>query len=290
MEEVLYLKQIVLCLENEGEEAAFDALIGEAGRYGLQVEGMPGRLITPDYCGRHAGKEQILYITDTEENAALLHACHMPVLGWQKGEGHRLSGIPYVMECPEELDLRYLERVYRRFRDIPWDIAQTGRCLIRETTIEDVDSFYEIYNDPEMVRYTEELYPDKEQEKAYIREYIEKVYHYYEFGVWTVVWKETGEVIGRAGYSVREGYDLPELGFVIGILWQHKGVAFEVCSAILQYGEEEFDFHRVQALVRPENTASLALCRRLGFTVERTVQEEGKEFYLLIREGNCRAN
>ena len=285
MEEGFYLKKIVLCLENGGEEAAFDKLIGEAGRYGIQVEGMPGRLITPDYCGEHAGKEQILYITDMEESAVLLHACHMPVLGWQKGEGHRFGGIPYVMECPEELDLHYLERVYRRFRDI-----RTERCLIRETTVQDVDSFYEIYNDPEMVRYTEELYPDKEQERAYIREYIEKVYHYYEFGVWTVVWKETGEVIGRAGYSVREGYDLPELGFVIGTLWQHKGVAFEICSAILRYGEEEFGFERVQALVRPENAASLALCRRLGFAVERTVKEEGKEFYLLIREGNCGTN
>lgn len=315
MEEVLYLKQIMLCLENEGEAAVFDKLIGEVGRYGIGVERLPVWALTPEYCAERSGgkkcrqeqggeeriggekcspeqnrEEKVLYITDTEESAVLLHACHMPVLGWQKGEGHRFGGIPYVMECPEELDLHYLERIYRRFRDIPWDIARTERCLIRETTVQDVDSFYEIYNDPEMVRYTEELYPDKEQERAYIREYIEKVYHYYEFGVWTVVWKETGEVIGRAGYSVREGYDLPELGFVIGTLWQHKGVAFEICSAILRYGEEEFGFDRVQALVRPENAASLALCRRLGFAVERTVKEEGKEFYLLIREGNCGTN
>ena len=128
MEEVLYLKQIVLCLENEGEAAVFDKLIGEVGRYGIGVERLPVWALTPEYCAERIGgekcspeqnrEEKVLYITDTEESAVLLHACHMPVLGWQKGEGHRFGGIPYVMECPEELDLHYLERVYRRFRDI----------------------------------------------------------------------------------------------------------------------------------------------------------------------------
>ena len=286
---VFYLKRIVLCLENEGDEAAFGALTEKAEKYEIAVAKMSAALLTPEYCEEQGGKEHILYITDVRESAVLLYTYHMPVLGWQKEDGSRLCGIPYVMECPAELEIQYLERVYRRFWNIPWDIAETERCLIRESTVQDVDSFYKIYRNPEIVRYTEGLYPDREQECAYIREYIEKVYRYYEFGVWTVVWKETGEVIGRAGYSVREGYDLPELGFVIGIPWQGQGVAFEVSSAILQYGEEELDFGRVQALVRPGNAASLALCKKLGFTVKKTVVEEGKEFCFLVREENGEA-
>ena len=80
-----------------------------------------------------------------------------------------------------------MEKVYRRLKGLPWDILETKRCLIRETVPEDVDSFYEIYSDPAITKFMEDLYPEKEQEKAYIREYIEKIYTYYEFGVWTIV-------------------------------------------------------------------------------------------------------
>mgnify|MGYP002508282232 FL=1 len=73
-------------------------------------------------------------------------------------------------------------------------------------------------------------------------------------------------MIGRAGISRREGYDLPELGFVFGVPWQGRGYAYEVCSAILSYARDELLMERVQALVRPENERSLRLCEKLGFT------------------------
>ena len=79
----------------------------------------------------------------------------------------------------------------------------------------------------------EGLYPDREQEREYIRQYIEKIYTFYEFGVWTVVERESGAVIGRAGFSYREGYNEPELGFIIGVPWQHRGYAEEVGRGIL---------------------------------------------------------
>lgn len=225
-----------------------------------------------------------LYVTDSSETAGLLKSNNLPVLGFLHEGGDNLVGIDYLMECPEEIDVQYPERVYRRHYGIPWNILETERCVLRETTVEDVDSFFEIYRHPDIVKYTEDLYPDKEQERSYILEYIEKVYRYFEFGIWTVVLKETGEIIGRAGFSVREGYELPELGFVIGVPWQGKGIAYEICTAILQYGKEEFGFECVQALVMPENAASLALCHKLGFVQKEKVDESPKDSLLFIRE------
>ncbi len=223
-----------------------------------------------------------LYITDCSWAAGLLKERELPVLGYQHENGESLAGMEYVMECPEELEVSYLDRVYRRFCGIPWDILETERCVLRESTVEDVDAFYKIYGHPEIVRYTEALHADRKQEIDYIREYIEKVYKYFEFGIWTVIRKETGEIIGRAGFAVREGYELPELGFVIAVPWQGKGVAYEICRAILNYGREEFAFDRVQAFVMPENKASLSLCRKLGFVEDKRVQEKGREYQLLI--------
>uniref|UniRef100_UPI004057C907 GNAT family N-acetyltransferase n=1 Tax=Acetatifactor sp. TaxID=1872090 RepID=UPI004057C907 len=227
--------------------------------------------------------ERSLYITDSNKVAAELCERNFPVLGVLHKEGDALTNLEYVMECPEELDVEYLERVYRRYQGIPWEIQETERCIIRETTLEDVESFFEIYDSPEITRYTEGLHTEQEQERAYIQDYIDKAYRYYEFGTWTVILKETGEIIGRAGFAVREDYELPDLGFVIGVPWQRKGVAYEICSAILQYGKEELGFEQVQALVMPENEASLALCRKLGFTERRTVTKNHQNVLLLVK-------
>lgn len=228
-------------------------------------------------------KQGALYITDCGKTAASLKKRGLPVLGFLHEASEQFPGIDYVMECPENVDVAYLDRVYRRYCDIPWDILETERCMLRETTVADVDSFFRIYSHPDITKYTEKLYSAKEQEAAYIREYIDKVYRYFEFGVWTVLWKETGEIIGRAGFSVREGYDLPELGYVIAKDWQGKGIAYEVCSAILQYGKAEYEFDRVQTLVIPENAPSLALCRKLGFTKRERVIQNAQEYLLLVK-------
>lgn len=209
----------------------------------------------------------ILWLTDwaedmrglVKEGQAVLVCLH---------EGNReqdFNEAMYACEGPEGLDLDYLERVYRRFHKLPWDILDTKRCHIRETAEEDLESFYRIYSEPSITDYMENLYPDREQELQYIRDYRERVYGFYGFGIWTVELRETGEVIGRAGLSLRECFEEPELGFVIGVPWQGKGIATEVCEAVLEYGRTELGFERVQALVEPENEVSLHLCDKLGF-------------------------
>lgn len=179
----------------------------------------------------------------------------------------------YALEDPEEVEPEYLERVYRRCHDLPWEILTTQHCWLRETTEADVDSFWSMYQAPELTRYTEKLYPDLEAERSYVREYRKRFYRFYEFGVWTVLDRTSGEIVGRAGLSVREGYDLPELGFVIGDKWQGRGLATEVCRGILKYAEELLGFTRIQVLVHEDNALSLHLCRKLGFQEEAVPEE-----------------
>ncbi|MCM1027705.1 MAG: GNAT family N-acetyltransferase [Roseburia sp.] len=228
-----------------------------------------------------------LYVTDDEETAVRLRDSGEAVLIYLH-EGNRdrmFSGFSYGVEDPENLEEEYLEKAFRRLKGLPWHILETERCLIRETTPEDVDAFYEIYRDPAITEFMEGLYPEKEQERAYIREYREKVYTFYEFGVWTVLEKSSGSVIGRAGFSYREGYDEPELGFIIGVPWQRRGYAEEVCRAILEYGWNALGFERVQVLVETGNRASLHLCEKLGFRGREEVILEGRPHFRLVLSG-----
>ena len=128
------------------------------------------------------------------------------------------------------------------------------------------------------------LFEDRDEEQRYIRDYIEKVYGFYGFGMWTVCLKETGEVIGRAGLSMREEFEEPELGYVIGEKWQRRGIAEEVCREILAYGRDELGFEQVRALMHPENKASKRLCGKLGFCYKAEITLDGELYDLYTVE------
>lgn len=230
------------------------------------------------------GHRGVLYLTDDAGTARGLREAGEAVLIYLH-PGNRdqdFSGFLFAVEDPEELEPEYIERAYRRLKGLPWNILRTARCLIRETIPEDVESFYQIYSHPAITEYMEGLYPEVEEERQYVRDYIEKVYTFFGFGVWTVIERETGAVIGRAGFSYREGFDELELGFIIGVPWQRRGYAEEVCRAVLAYGWSALEFRQVQALVEPENIPSVRLCEKLGFRKDENVNVGEKEYYRFI--------
>ncbi|MBD5511391.1 MAG: GNAT family N-acetyltransferase [Lachnospiraceae bacterium] len=231
-------------------------------------------------------KENTLLVTDCPEIAEHFAKNNMPVLGIliPQNENAPFAGVRYLAEGWDDITPIYLEQIYRRYRGLPWQILETERCILRETTEADVDAFYRIYAEPSVTAFMENLFPDREEELRYMADYREKVYALYGFGIWSVILKETGEIIGRAGLDMRRGFAEPELGFVIGVPWQRQGLAEEVCRAILRYGEEELGFTKVQALTEQENTASLALLKKLGFVLDGDYQEMGKEYLRYLKK------
>ena len=106
-----------------------------------------------------------LWITDQGQRAQELLRQGCPVLAWlhEDNRDQDFSGVRYACENLEELDWDYMEKVYRRYMGIPWDILTTDRCLVRETCAEDLDAFYEIYAETSVTKYTERLYPERAQ-------------------------------------------------------------------------------------------------------------------------------
>lgn len=219
--------------------------------------------------------DQFLILTDSPELARICRNMDMAVAAILSGGEKDFAGIPYAVTDADNLDEAYLKRIWQRYRKIPWKICETARCVVRETMPEDLESFYGIYRDKSITAYMEDLFQDREEERNYINEYIEKVYGFYGFGMWSVCLKETGEVIGRAGFSMREGFEEPELGYVIGKRWQRQGIAAEVCREILAWGRDEMGFEEVRALMHPENAASERLCRKLGFACAGETELDG---------------
>ena len=221
-------------------------------------------------------RDETLILTDSPDAACALIQAGWYVAGiMPEGEENRaFEGVAFVFTQIDLVDPDSYVKAYERLAGLPWQILTTDRLLVRETTPEDVDRFYEIYAPPEMTRYMEGLFSDPADERRYMEDYIRNVYSLLGFGVWTLVEKESGTVIGRAGFSIRNGFDNPELGFLIGVPWQRRGFATEACRAILDYGREVLEFKRVLAFVREGNDVSIKLCKSLGFVRAKDLELE----------------
>lgn len=233
------------------------------------------------------GKDSTLFVTDTKVLLQELknRGNYVIVLFHENNKEEDLSGAAYGITDIEELTFDSFEKVYRRLAGMPWTIMETDRCMIREMTVEDVEDFYRIYSEPSITYYMDDLYEDPENEREYTREYIRKIYGFYGYGLWSIINKEDGNVMGRAGLSWREGFDIPEIGFVIAVPYQRRGYAYEVCSAIVRYGMEELEFDKIQALVKKGNEASINLCMKLGFVRMDEVEDKGTRYERYVLRG-----
>ena len=229
--------------------------------------------------------EDTLIIADSPQRIQdlLEKGKYVVILYHEKNRGQHFPMARYGVEDVFMLEYRSYEEAYKRLAGLPWNIFETDRLKVRESTVEDVDEFYRIYKDPSITLYMEDLYKDREAERAYLRAYIDQIYGFYGYGLWTVLRKDTGRVIGRAGLSVREGYELPELGFVIETACQHRGYGYEVCSGVLDYAEKELAFGKVQALVKEKNVNSLLLLDKLGFAYNHNVTVKDREYKMYIK-------
>lgn len=213
--------------------------------------------------------DSCLWITGQKKYIQMAKEKHIAVLGYQEAGVTEFLPVEYVIQGVDGIDETYLQRVFWRFHNIPWEILETRRCLVREFAMEDLDALFALYAKPGMTDFVEPLY-SYEEEAAYEEAYIKHRYHYSGYGMWLVFDKQSGQLIGRAGLEDR---DYPEgtamdLGYMIAPEYQGKGYATEVCLAILSYAKEELESGSVNCLVDENNLPSMRLVKKLGFTYE----------------------
>ena len=213
--------------------------------------------------------DDLLLIAATDSTIALGKELGVATMAYMNSEipNQSYSGVDMLVEGFDEVDVDFLEKVWQRHHRIPWTILETNRCVIRELTLDDLDALFELYEDGEIDKYTDPLYP-YEEEKEFQRAYIENMYRYFGYGLWLVFSKETGELIGRAGLEHREYHEEIELelGYIIGTRYQGQGLATEICEAILEYAKENTGFERINTLIEEGNIASKKLSEKLGFS------------------------
>lgn len=143
-------------------------------------------------------------------------------------------------------------------------ILETERLILREMNPNDYDDLYAVLADSDIM----EHYPYNFDE-ARVRNWITRNMERYEkdgFGLWAVVLKETGKMIGDCGITMQNihGKLLPEVGYHIRADHQRKGYASEAAAACIRYAFENLDFPAVYSYMKYTNIPSQKAAMKNG--------------------------
>jgi [ribosomal protein S5]-alanine N-acetyltransferase len=163
-------------------------------------------------------------------------------------------------------------------------ILETPRLRLREFVPQDVDTLLAVLGDPVAMQY----YPAAFDRRG-VEEWIERNRSRYEsdgYGLWAMLLKNSGELIGDCGCFLRDvaGRDEIEIGYhVRRDLWGN-GYATEAAQACMQYAFTKLGVDCVISLIRPENVQSIRVAEKNGLTCEKIIFWRGYDHCIYAKQ------
>ena len=164
-------------------------------------------------------------------------------------------------------------------------VAETERLILREFDLSDAPDFYEMNLDNEVMKYTGGVpFTSLEESEELIRNYDRYINH--GFGRWTVVLKETNEILGWCGLKYIKSVDEVDLGYRFKRKHWNKGYATEASIASLDIGFNEYDLDLIVGRTMVDNVASRKVLEKVGMTYwkEFDFEEHPGVYYRIFRK------
>lgn len=142
---------------------------------------------------------------------------------------------------------------------------------MRRLTLDDVDAVFAVIGDPQTMKFYPQEFTRVDATRWVTRS--QERYRTDGFGLFAVVLKSGGEVIGNCGVVRQdiEGESLLEVGYHLRRDHWGRGYATEAARGCMAYAFEHLGAKRVVSLILPENLPSRRVAERNGMTVERQV-------------------
>jgi [ribosomal protein S5]-alanine N-acetyltransferase len=163
-------------------------------------------------------------------------------------------------------------------------ILETRRLILREFREDDAGALARVISDPEAMKF----YPAP-FDRAGVEEWIARNHRRYAengHGLWAMVLKSGGEMIGDCGLTVQnvDIVDEIEIGYHVRRDCWGQGLATEAAIACRDYGFERLPVERIISLIRPENMASRRVAEKNEMTVWKEVNwHRLRHFVYVIR-------
>lgn len=145
-------------------------------------------------------------------------------------------------------------------------VLETTGLTLRQMIPGDLDFLAAMLGHPEvMTHYPKVL--DREEVKGWLDRTL-GCYARAGHGFWMVERKGSGEKVGQVGLLPKEinGRAEVEVAYMVHRDFWRQGIASEAARACVEYGLETLQASRIVAMIRPKNSASLAVSAKLGMT------------------------
>jgi len=145
----------------------------------------------------------------------------------------------------------------------------TERLTLRTMTPDDVDDVHAYQSREDVCRYLMFAPRTREETEAKVVKYATAITLAAEGDYWQLAIEREGRVIGDLYFTIASAeHQTAEIGWTLNPEFQGQGYMTEAASAVLKLAFEVLRVHRVKADLDGRNTASAALCQRLGMRQE----------------------
>ena len=155
-----------------------------------------------------------------------------------------------------------------------FEYIETDRLKLRIVTPDVMEYVYDVFTDDELMSFFGITSP----------EVLEKEKHKFRNGLTTfnksylnfvIIDKQTNTALGACGYHTwYVEHDRAEIGYgLYNDTHKRKGYMSEAVAAMLAYGFNKMNLHRIEAMTADYNTASIKILEKSGFVYEGRLRE-----------------
>jgi RimJ/RimL family protein N-acetyltransferase len=145
-------------------------------------------------------------------------------------------------------------------------ILETERLILRTWKKEDTEVYFEINNDPKVIKFLKGPLNIEEVKEFII--YANTLQEKHRYSLWAAEIKKTSEFIGFIGLNYIDwpAHFTPtvEIGWRLSSKYWNNGYATEGAKAALNYGFNQCKLNQIVAITTPANIASINVMEKIG--------------------------
>ena len=149
--------------------------------------------------------------------------------------------------------------------------VESERLVLRGHTLDDFPAIREMWADPLVTKFISgKPRPEEECWLKFLR--ATAFWVHLGYGYWIVEEKASGAIVGEAGFGefkrdiTPTNRGEPDIGWVLATQFHGKGYGYEAAQAAIAWGAANAIPSPMSCIVNAENTASIRIAEKCGFT------------------------
>lgn len=172
-----------------------------------------------------------------------------------------------------------------KFKEVQKENPETERLKLKPANLEDAAFFLKLYNEPLFIKNIgDRNLKTISDAENYIKEKFLPQYEKFGFGNYVMIRKSDSMKVGAVGIFIREGFEIPDIGFSLLEEFYGEGFAFEAANRLKEFASNNFELNRLAAMTTTSNLNSQKLIEKLGLKYIRMVEFPGDDELLRYYE------